>query len=104
MPDPKIDQFKKILKIDPNDETLWFGLGKAYMGDKNWKEAISSLESCINIKLTYSAAYYALAQCYKYNNQPDRCEEVCQKGIEVATANGDLMIIKNLEQFRDSSS
>ena len=28
MPDPKIKKFKKILQMDPNDETLWFGLGR----------------------------------------------------------------------------
>ena len=102
MPDPKIEQFKKVLKIDPNDETLWFGLGKAYMGEENWEEAISALESCINAKPTYSAAYQALAPCYKNNNQAEKCREVCQKGIEVATAQGALMVIKNLEQLRDS--
>ena len=62
MPDPKIDKFKKVLQMDPNDETLWFGLGKAYMGDENWEEAISALESCIKVKPTYSAAIFALAQ------------------------------------------
>ena len=34
MPNPKIDKFKKVLQLDPNDETLWFGLGKAYMVDE----------------------------------------------------------------------
>ena len=43
MPDPKIEQFKKVLKIDPNDETLWFGLGKAYMGEENWTGSHLSL-------------------------------------------------------------
>ena len=57
MPDPKIEQFKKVLKLDPNDETLWFGLGKAYMAEENWPEAISALESCIHVKPTYSAAF-----------------------------------------------
>ncbi|MDX2348693.1 MAG: tetratricopeptide repeat protein, partial [Nitrospirota bacterium] len=47
MANPKIEQFKKILQIDPKDETLWFGLGKAYMSDKNWAEAIPALEDCI---------------------------------------------------------
>lgn len=28
MPDPKIKKFKKVLQMDPNDETLWFGLGR----------------------------------------------------------------------------
>lgn len=102
MPDPKIEQFKKVLKIDPNDETLWFGLGKAYMGEESWPEAISALESCIRVKPTYSAAYFALAQSLRNFNQLEKCQEVCAKGIEVATANGDLMVIKNLEELKAS--
>ena len=102
MPDPKIEQFKKVLKIDPNDETLWFGLGKAYMGDENWLEAISALESCIQVKPNYSAAIFALAQALQKNNDIERCREVCTKGIEVATSNGDLLVIKNLEELKAS--
>ena len=48
--------------MDPKDETLWFGLGKAYMSDENWEEAIPALEQCIQVKPEYSAAYFALAQ------------------------------------------
>jgi uncharacterized protein HemY len=102
MPDPKIEKFIKVLKMDPNDETLWFGLGKAYMADENWAEAIPALESCLKVKPTYSAAIFALAQSLKNNNQPDKCREVCTQGIEIATTNGDLMVIKNLEEMRDS--
>ncbi len=101
MPDPKIEKFKKILQMDPNDETLWFGLGKAYMGDENWEEAIAAFESCVKVKPTYSAAILALAQCLKHHNQPDQCRATCAKGIEAATANGDLLVIKNLEELRD---
>ena len=102
MPDPKIDKFKKVLQMDPNDETLWFGLGKAYMGDENWAEAISAFERCLKVKPTYSAAVLALAQSLKHADQTDRCREVCAQGIEVATANGDLLVIKNLEELKDS--
>lgn len=102
MADPKIDKFKKVLQMDPNDETLWFGLGKAYMGDENWEEAVSALESCIKVKPDYSAAILALAQSLKHAGRTDRCHTVCAQGIDVATANGDLLVIKNLEELRDS--
>ncbi len=102
MPDPKIEQFKKVLKIDPNDETLWFGLGKAYMGEENWPEAISALENCVQVKPTYSAAFFALAQSLQSNNEIEKCREVCAKGIEIAKTNGDLLVIKNLEELQAS--
>lgn len=102
MANQKIEQFKKVLKLDPNDETVWFGLGKAYMGDESWEEAITALEQCIKVKPTYSAAFFALAQSLQKANRIAQCRETCAQGIEVATANGDLMVIKNLEQLRDS--
>ena len=102
MANPKIEQFKKVLELDPNDETLWFGLGKAYMGDENWEEAIPALERCIEVKPSYSAAYLALAQALQNAQRTQHCLEACTKGIIVATENGDLMVIKNLEELKAS--
>ena len=73
MANPKIEQFKKVLKMDPNDETVWFGLGKAYMGDENWEEAISAWEGCLKVKPTYSAAIYGLAQSLQKTGQIEKC-------------------------------
>ncbi|MGE0472680.1 MAG: tetratricopeptide repeat protein [Nitrospirales bacterium] len=104
MANPKIEQFQKILKMDPKDETMWFGLGKAYMGDEKWDEAIAALEQCIAVKPTYSAAILALAQSLKQHGDQDRCRTVCDDGITVATANGDLLVIKQLEELKNSLS
>lgn len=102
MANPKIEQFKKILQLDPKDETLWFGLGKAYMGDQNWNEAITALEQCIQVRPNYSAAYFALAQSLQHQEQHEKCRAICDEGIIVATTNGDLLVIKNLEELRNS--
>jgi predicted Zn-dependent protease len=102
MANPKIEQFKKVLKMDPQDETMWFGLGKAYMGDENWEEAISALDQCLAVKPTYSAAFYALAQSLHRHGDLDRCLTVCNEGIQVATANRDLLVIKQLEELKNS--
>ncbi len=102
MANPKIEQFKKVLQLDPKDETLWFGLGKAYMSEKNWGEAIPALEQCIQVRSDYSAAFYALAQSLQQQNEYEKCRSVCTDGIAVATTNGDLLVIKNLEELRNS--
>ena len=52
MANPRIEPLKKVLAIDPNDEVAWFGLGKAYMDDGNFVEAVTALESCIRVKPT----------------------------------------------------
>jgi uncharacterized protein HemY len=102
MANPKIEQFKKVLQLDPKDETLWFGLGKAYMSDENWGEAIAALEQCITVKPQYSAAYFALAQSLQQTHEFEKCRSICTEGIAVATGNGDLLVIKNLEDLQAS--
>ena len=81
MPNPRIEPLKKVLAIDPNDEVAWFGLGKAYMEDNNWQEAVPALQSCITVKPTYSAAFYALAQSLLKLGRFDECRQVSDQGI-----------------------
>ncbi len=102
MANPKIDQFKKVLALDPQDATLWFGLGKAYMGDDNWEEAVGALDHCLAVNPDYSAAYYALAQSLHRRGHTERCLTVCMEGIRVASANRDLLVIKQLEELQQS--
>ncbi len=102
MPNPRIEPLKKVLAMDPNDEVAWFGLGKAYLDDKNYAEAVTALESCIRVKPTYSAAYLALAQALQKSGKIEDCRRICQAGIDVSTKNGDAMVTKNLEQLQQS--
>lgn len=102
MANSRIEPLKKLLAIDPNDEVAWFGLGKAYMGDQNFEEAVTALESCIRVKPTYSAAYYALAQSLQQLGRIDQCRQICAQGIDVSTKNGDAMVTKSLTVLKQS--
>ena len=102
MPNPRIEPLKKVLAIDPQDEVAWFGLGKAYMEDSNWTEAVTALQGCIKVKPTYSAAFYALAQSLLKMKRYDECRQVSEEGIAVSTKNGDAMVTKNLVALKSS--
>jgi predicted Zn-dependent protease len=102
MPNRRIEPLKKVLAMDPNDEVAWFGLGKAYMEDANFEEAAQALQQCVLVKPAYSAAYFALAQVLHKLGRMDECRTVCATGIDVSTKNGDAMVTKNLELFKDS--
>lgn len=102
MANPRIEPLRKVLAIDPNDEVAWFGLGKAYMEDQNWDEAVKALERCLKVKPTYSAAYYALAQSLAKLGRIEDCRSICDQGIEVSTANGEAMVTKNLTLLKES--
>src|SRR5579885_2600742 len=96
MANPRIEPLKKVLSVDPNDDVAWFGLGKAYMDDQLFEDAVAALEKCIAVKPTYSAAYFALAETLHKLGKLDHCRKVCEQGIEVSTKNGDAMVTKNL--------
>ncbi len=102
MANPRIELLKKVLAMEPNDDVSWFGLGKAYMEDANWSEAAAALQSCVTVKPSYSAAYYALAQCLQKLNRVEECRRTCEQGIEVSTQNRDMMVTKNLDALKDS--
>jgi tetratricopeptide (TPR) repeat protein len=102
MANPRIEPLKKVLAIDPNDDVAWFGLGKAYMEDGTFEDAIEAFERCITVKPTYSAAYYALAQSLYKLGRIDQCRQVCDRGIDVSTKNGDAMVTKNLNLLKQS--
>jgi predicted Zn-dependent protease len=99
---PRIEPLKKVLAMDPNDDVAWFGLGKAYMEDQNFEEAVKALEGCLKAKPTYSAAYYALAQSLQKLGRVEECRQVCDQGIAVSTKNGDAMVTKNLGLLKQS--
>lgn len=102
MPNPRIEPLKKVLALEPDDDVAWFGLGKAYMEDGSWAEAVQALEGCIRVKPTYSAAYFALAESLRKLQRLDRCREICELGIDVSRKNGDAMVTKNLEMLKSS--
>lgn len=102
MANPRIEPLKKVLAIDPQDDVAWFGLGKAYMEDACFTEAVAALKDCLKVKPTYSAAYYALAQSLHKLGRIEDCRQVCLQGIEVSTKNGDAMVTKNLTALKDT--
>ena len=102
MPNPRIEPLKRVLAIEPTDDVAWFGLGKAYMEDGNFEEAVKALQQCVIVKPTYSAAYYALAQSLHKLGRIDECRAICDTGIDVSAKNGDAMVTKNLEMLKSS--
>ncbi|BCA54316.1 hypothetical protein W02_14560 [Nitrospira sp. KM1] len=102
MPNVRIEPLKKVLALDPKDDVAWFGLGKAYMEDGDFVEAVNALRECIAVKPTYSAAYYALAQSLHRLGQFEECGKVTATGIDVSKTNGDAMVTKNLEHLKST--
>jgi len=100
MANPKIEQLKKLVQMDPTDEVALFGLGKFLMEEESFGEAAVYLERCIKVKPTYSAAYLALVESLLKINKTDRARDVCLDGHAVSLKNGDMQVTKKLEAIQ----
>ena len=100
MANPRIEQLKKLVLMDPNDEVALFGLGKFLMEEGSFAEAAQYLEQCVKVKPDYSAAYLALAESLLKIDKKDRVREICQQGHAVSLKKGDLQVTKKIEAIQ----
>ena len=100
MANPRIEQLKKLVQMDPADEVALFGLGKFLMEEGAFAEAADYLELCIKAKPDYSAAYLALVESLININKTDRAKDVAAQGHAVSLKKGDLQVTKKLEAIQ----
>jgi len=100
MANPRIEQMKKLVQMDPTDEVALFGLGKFLMEEGSFGEAADYLELCIKAKPDYSAAYLALTESLLKVGKTDRAKEVCRDGHAVSLKKGDMQVTKKLEAIQ----
>src|ERR1700756_4754407 len=102
MANPRIEQLKKLVQMDPNDEVALFGLGKFLMEEGSFAEAAQYLEMCIKAKPDYSAAYLALVESLLKTGKTDRAKEIATQGHAVSLKKGDLQVTKKIEAIQQT--
>ena len=91
--------YKKVLKIDPVDPVMHFGLGLEYMKYEQYQEAEPCFRKAIEFKEDYSAAYRELGKALTALEREDEAMPVYEKGIPIAEANGDIQTGKEMTVF-----
>ncbi len=87
----RIARFKALADEDPGNDLAHFSLGKAYLDEERFKEAIPSLMQVLRINPGFSKAYVMLALAQKGVGDPDGAVNTLTKGYKVAQERGDLM-------------
>jgi tetratricopeptide (TPR) repeat protein len=93
----RIEQFKKVLEMDPNDEVVRFGLGKLYAEAGRHQEAVEQLEAILKLKPDYSAAYLELGKSYRALQRMEEAKVIFMRGLEVAQQKGDLHVRNQIQ-------
>lgn len=94
----RIDMFKEVLEIDPDDSLATFGLGQSYMQLQQYEEAVPHLERATKVQKDYSAAYLNLGKCLEFLKRNDEAAAAYKAGIEAANRKGDLMPLREMER------
>lgn len=93
------EQFKELLKDEPEDELLNYGYGQEAMKLGLYSEAINAFKKAIFVKPNYSAAYRELGKALEKSGNLEEAKKVYQQGIEVSQKQGDLQTKKEIEVF-----
>ncbi|MCX4026900.1 tetratricopeptide repeat protein [Endozoicomonas sp. SM1973] len=94
-----IEKLEQMLKQGQDNSMLRFGLGKAYLDNKQPDKAIEHFQVCLQHDKNYSAAWKLLGKCYVVLENWQQAAEIYQQGINIANEKGDKQAEKEMLVF-----
>lgn len=88
-----------MLQRGQDSPLLRFSLGGACLKEGDCLAAIGHLRHAVEQNPKYSAAWKLLGEAYSRTGALERAAEVYRRGIEAATANGDVQAAKEMAVF-----
>jgi len=88
MSQARIDAFTAMVREQPDNEMIWYGLANEYLKLESWSEAAAALRQVIRIKPDYTAAYQMLGTALLNQGSREEARRVWTEGIEIATRTG----------------
>ena len=95
----RIAAFKEVAEEMPDDPEVRFGLAGAYLDAGQVENAVDEYRETIRLKPDYSAAHRGLGRALERAGRVAEAKAAYQQGLEVATRNGDLQTVKEIEVF-----
>ena len=84
----RIEVFKQMLEVEPENTMVMFGLAKEYEKLGQTAEVIILLENYLAKADDEGNAYGMLAKAYEQDGERERAKTTYEKGIEVSNAHG----------------
>lgn len=96
----RLEQLRKLAEMSPEDPMSHYAIGLELIQQERWSEAVTAFDQAIAADENYSAAYYHKGRSLIKANEPAAANETLTKGIEVATAAGDMKTVKEMTELR----
>ena len=95
----RIAEFKEVAELMPDDPVVRFGLAGAYLDAGQPENAVDEYRETIRLKPDYSAAHRGLGRALERAGRSAEAMAAYRLGLEVATRNGDLQTVKEIDVF-----
>jgi len=88
-----------MLESGQDNALLRFGLGQAYLKEKQYNQAVTHLREATKQDPSYSAAWKLLGKSYGKQQDSENAIASYQSGIKVAEQKGDKQAVKEMQVF-----
>ena len=88
MSQSRIAAFEEMVKADPDQEMVWYGLASEYSKLDRWADAVAALRQVIRCNPEYTAAYQMLGSALLRLGETEEARAVWTEGIAVAGRTG----------------
>lgn len=95
--DEKIERYKQVIDLDPNDVLGYFSLGSAYLQGKRFVEAEKTFRKAIEVGKDHSPSYVNLGEALEAMGRKKEAIQVYESGIPVADQKGDMVPLRKME-------
>lgn len=90
--------FKQMVSQFPDSPMGFFSLGRLYVDEKRWAEAVKPLEEAVRLDPHYSAALVALGDAFAGQGNKDAAKSAWQRALETPHGRRDMSLQADLEQ------
>jgi predicted Zn-dependent protease len=88
MSQSRIEVFEAMLRDQPEEAMVWYGLASEYLKLERWADAADALANVVRINPDYTAAYQMLGAALMSEGKSDEACRAWTEGVEVATRTG----------------
>jgi predicted Zn-dependent protease len=104
MAQSRIDIFAEMVKQQPGDAMIWYGLASEYVKAERWSEAADALRSVVRLNPDYTAAYQMLGTALLSQGEREEARRAWAEGIEAANRTGAWKARQHMEGLLESAS
>jgi predicted Zn-dependent protease len=84
----RIDAFEAMVKDQPDEAMVWYGLANEYTKLERWADAEQALNNVVRLTPDFTAAYQMLGSAHLGQGNREKARQIWAQGIEVATRTG----------------